>query len=209
MFTGIIEEVGKVEEIVRSKGKYISIRTSEIVGKVEIGDSVSVNGVCLTLKDKKNDRIIFDLSEETLKRTNFSFLREGNPINLERSITLSSPLGGHIILGHCDGFERVLFSRSTENGKRIRITLSKELRKWAVTKGSIAVNGVSLTIADLSSNFFEVEIIPVTIKKTNLGFLKAGDLVNLEMDVLGKYIWNFMSYKKNSDTKKNKLYYLI
>lgn len=196
MFTGIIQEVGKVKEISIASNPFISVFSEKISPIAEIGESISVNGVCLSLVKKEKNLLYFDLSQETLKKTNISYLRPSSSVNLERSLTLSTPLGGHLILGHVDGTAKVLSIKKVGSGKRVRFSLSPDLKKWAVEKGSIAVNGVSLTIAELGRNYFEVELIPITLEQTNLGVLKTGDLVNLEMDIIGKYVEKFLEGRK-------------
>lgn len=196
MFTGIIQEVGKVKEISINSNPYISVISEKLSPVAEIGESISVNGVCLSLFRKEKSTLYFNLSKETLKKTNISHLRPMSPVNLERSLTLSTLLGGHLILGHVDGVARVLSIKRVGSGKRVRFSLPLELKKWAVEKGSIAVNGVSLTIAELGRDYFEVELIPITLEQTNLGILKTGDPVNLEMDIIGKYVEKFLESRK-------------
>lgn len=196
MFTGIIQEIGKVKEISINLNPYISVVSERLSSVSEIGESISVNGVCLSLFKKEKRTLYFNLSQETLKKTNLSHLRPLSPVNLERSLTLSTPLGGHLILGHVDGVAKVLFIKKVGYGKRVRFSLPIEVKKWAVEKGSIAVNGVSLTIAELGRNYFEVELIPITLEQTNLGILRTGDLVNLEMDIIGKYVEKFLENRK-------------
>jgi riboflavin synthase len=118
-----------------------------------------------------------------------------SPVNLERSLTLSTPLGGHLILGHVDGVSKVISIRSLGSTKRVKFSLPHDLKKWAVEKGSIAVNGVSLTIAELGRDYFEVELIPITLQQTNLGSLKTGEIVNIEMDIIGKYVERYLKEK--------------
>ncbi len=196
MFTGIIQEIGKVKEISITSNSYISVISEKIAPLAEIGESISVNGVCLSLIRKEKNVLYFNLSKETIKKTDISHLKPASPVNLERSLTLSTPLGGHLILGHVDGVAKVLFIKGVSAGKRVRFSLPLELKKLAVEKGSIAVNGVSLTIAELGRNYFEVELIPITLEQTNLGILKTGDIVNLEMDIIGKYVERFLEGRK-------------
>lgn len=196
MFTGIIQEVGKVKEISITSSSYISVISEKIYSLAEIGESISVNGVCLSVVRKEKNVLYFNLSQETIKKTNLSNLKPLSPVNLERSLTLSTPLGGHLILGHVDGVAKVLSVKRAGSGKRVRFSLPLDLKKFAVEKGSIAVNGVSLTIAELGKNYFEVELIPITLEQTNLGILKTGDPVNLEMDIIGKYVERFLEGKK-------------
>jgi riboflavin synthase len=195
MFTGIIQEVGKVKEISISSNPQISVFSEKIYPSVEIGESISVNGVCLSLFKKEKNILYFNLSKETIEKTNLSKLRPMSPVNLERSLTLSTPLGGHLILGHVDGVSKVISIRSLGSTKRVKFSLPDDLKKWAVEKGSIAVNGVSLTIAELGRDYFEVELIPITLQQTNLGSLKTGEIVNIEMDIIGKYVERYLKEK--------------
>jgi riboflavin synthase len=195
MFTGIIQEVGKVKEISISSNPQISVFSEKIYPSVEIGESISVNGVCLSLFKKEKNILYFNLSKETIEKTNLSKLRPMSPVNLERSLTLSTPLGGHLILGHVDGVSKVISIRSLGSTKRVKFSLPHDLKKWAVEKGSIAVNGVSLTIAELGRDYFEVELIPITLQQTNLGSLKTGEIVNIEMDIIGKYVERYLKEK--------------
>lgn len=195
MFTGIVQEIGKVKEISINLNSRISVLSEKIYPVAEIGESISVNGVCLSLVKKDKNILYFDLSKETIKKTNLSHLRPMSPVNLERSLTLSTPIGGHLILGHGDGVSKVISIKNVGSTKRVKFSLPAELKRWAVEKGSIAVNGVSLTIAELGRDYFEVELIPITLEKTNLGSLKIGDLVNLEMDIIGKYVERFLKEK--------------
>jgi len=195
MFTGIIQEVGKVKEISISSNPQISVISEKIYPSVEIGESISVNGVCLSLVKKEKNILYFNLSKETIEKTNLSKLRPMSPVNLERSLTLSTPLGGHLILGHVDGVSKVLFIRTLGSTKRVKFSLPANLKKWAVEKDSIAVNGVSLTIAQLGKDYFEVELVPITLQQTNLGSLKNGEIVNIEMDIIGKYVERYLKEK--------------
>ncbi len=195
MFTGIIQEVGRVKEISINSSSHISVLSEKIYPIAEIGESISVNGVCLSLVKKDRNILYFNLSKETIKKTNLSYLRPMSPVNLERSLTLSTPLGGHLVLGHVDGVSKVLSIKNIGSTKRVKFSLPADLKKWAVEKGSIAVNGVSLTIAELGKGYFEVELIPITLEQTNLGSLKIGEFVNLEMDIIGKYVERYLNEK--------------
>ncbi len=192
MFTGIIQEVGRLKAISTYPEAKISVHSQKLFSMVEIGESISVNGVCLSLVKKEKNLLFFHLSQETLKKTNLSSLKPESHVNRSRSLTLSSPLGGHLILGHVDGISKILSIKNMGSSKRVKFSLPQELKKFAVKKGSIAVNGISLTIAEIGNNFFEVELIPITLENTNLKYIKIGDLVNLEMDIIGKYVEKFM-----------------
>jgi riboflavin synthase len=187
MFTGIIENIGVVKTLIRSR-KELIIQSPEISSQIKEGDSLAINGVCLTLVKKEKKLLYFFLSEETIEKTNLGLLRPGNKVNLEKPLTLQSLLSGHLITGHIDGRGKVIKIIPRGKGRRISISYPADLKKYIIPKGSIAINGVSLTIASLSENFLEIELIPFTLENTNLNQLKAGDIINIECDLIGKYI---------------------
>lgn len=195
MFTGIINHLGLFKGYRQGK-KEIIIESPTLSSEIEIGESLAVNGVCLSLTKKEKHTLFFDLSQETLKKTNLGSLRPGIRLNLEPPLTPSSLLSGHLVTGHIDSRGKVLKIIEKKPGKRINISFPPELRNYLIPKGSIAANGVSLTIASLGLSSFEVELIPITLKNSNLGELKRGDEVNLECDIIGKYVYNWISQKK-------------
>jgi len=189
MFTGIIEELGSVRSIEeRGENARIVISARLVTDGTNHGDSISVNGVCLTALDVQPDSFAADVSKETLKRSTLGSLRPGSPVNLERAVTPATRLGGHIVQGHVDARGR--FTAVEDHGESwtVKIAYPKEIGRYLVFKGSVAVEGISLTIAGLSEDHFEVAIIPKTWEVTNLSHLKPGDEVNLEVDVIGKYV---------------------
>jgi riboflavin synthase len=192
MFTGIIQHLGYLKSYARGKREII-IQAPSHFPELTCGESVSVNGVCLSLSRREGPCLVFDLSPETLRKTNLGSLKSGHRLNLEIPLTLQTPLGGHFVTGHIDGRGKVLRLTERRPGRRITISFPRELRPYFVAKGSVAVDGVSLTIAQLGPTFFEVELIPLTIGKSNLGDLKRGQEVNLECDILGKYVYNWVS----------------
>ena len=204
MFTGIIEEIGTIREI-RSeyKGAVIKISASKILSKLKIGDSVSVSGVCLTATSIGDNFFSCDISEETLRLSSFKQEKQGARVNLERALMLGGRLGGHIVLGHVDGVGRLLAKTPSGEGFVLSFYYPKELERYLVYKGSIAVNGVSLTIASLEKESFSVAAIPLTLKETNLNLLHMGDSVNLEVDILGKYFERFFQLGINKNDKKS------
>lgn len=191
MFTGIITSMG-VFQGYRQGRREILIESPEAAPKLEIGASLAVDGVCLSLVRRDGSGLIFDLSKETLERTTLGLLRAGDRLNLELPLTPASLLSGHLVSGHVDGLGKVARLVAKRPGKRMTVSLPRELRLYFVLKGSVAVNGVSLTIAALGEGTFETEIIPLTLEGTNLGRLRAGDSVNLECDMLGKYVYNYL-----------------
>jgi len=202
MFTGIVEDVGRVKEIkTRAKEAVFAIQVKNIdAGEIRLGESIAVNGACLTVTSVGKNTFTVEASHETLRRTNLSKLKVGSKVNLERSLKLGDRLGGHIVNGHVDGLGKV--DSMERRGKSIEIwfSLPKELSRYVVEKGSIAVDGVSLTVNAASGNRFSVNIIPYTQEATIFSELKPGDLVNIECDIIGKYVEKFVSGK---NTKKD------
>ncbi len=195
MFTGIIKHTGLFKGYRRGKQE-ITVEAPSIISKIEIGESLAVNGICLSLIKKENKNLFFNLSQETIQKTTLGSLRQGEMLNLEQPLTLSSPLSGHLITGHVDARGKVLLVSQKKPGKRLKISFPPELRPYFIPEGSVALNGVSLTIASLSPSSFDVELIPITLKNSNLGNLKRGDAVNLECDMIGKYVYNWISKDK-------------
>jgi len=192
MFTGIINHTGLFKGYRRGKQE-ITIEAPSIISQIEIGESLAVNGVCLSLIKKENKALFFNLSQETIQKTNLGSLKQGEMLNLEQPLTLSSPLSGHLITGHVDARGKVLLISQKRPGKRLKISFPPELRPYFIPEGSVALNGVSLTIARLYPSSFDVELIPITLENSNLGNLKAGDAVNVECDMIGKYVYNWIS----------------
>jgi riboflavin synthase len=189
MFTGIIEELGSVRSIdQRGENARIVINARVVTEGTNHGDSISVNGVCLTALDIQADSFAADVSRETLLRSTLGTLKPGTPVNLERAVTPATRLGGHIVQGHVDARGRLTGVVDHGESWTVRIEYPKEIARYLVFKGSVAVEGISLTIAGLTDDYFEVAIIPKTWEVTNLSHLKPGDDVNLEVDVLGKYV---------------------
>ena len=195
MFTGIIEELGVIESFENhAGGARLKVSAKIVTQNTVEGDSIAVNGVCLTSINIKPDGFSADVSPETLDKSTLGQLKIGSPVNLERAVTPSTRLGGHIVQGHVDGRGR--FVSATQNGEfwTIRIAFPPELAKYLIYKGSIAVEGISLTIADLKQDYFEIAVIPKTWELTNLSVLKSGDAVNLEADIIGKYVERIILY---------------
>jgi len=192
MFTGLVEEISKVENIViNSSGAQISFRAN--FDDIKIGSSVAVNGVCLSITKIENNIFSADIMKETLNLTNLKTLKRGSVINLERAMSANSRFEGHIVSGHIDTVAAVENITKEGFSKRIEFCCNNDL---IVKKGSIAINGVSLTVTNIIKDGFEVSLIPETIKNTNLSELKINDIVNIEYDILGKYIQKFISPKK-------------
>ena len=186
MFTGIVEELGAVVERAPDR---ITVSCRTVLADTDVGSSIAVNGVCLTVVDRGPGHLGFDLSEETLRRTSLSRLSPGDPVNLERPVTLATRLGGHLVQGHVDGVGEVVgVEAEPTGGAWLSIRPPAELVRYLVDKGSVSVDGVSLTVVGVDGDAFSVALIPHTLAVTTLGTAGAGDAVNLEVDVLAKYV---------------------
>ena len=189
MFTGIVEELGSVVRIERAgDSARIHISGPLVTTDAGIGDSISVNGVCLTVTSVSDGTFTADVMQETLQRSSLGSVSAGSPVNLERPLTLSTRLGGHLVQGHVDATTSILSRTPSEAWEVVRLVLPTALARYVVEKGSITVDGVSLTVSSLGSDWFEVSLIPTTLKLTTLGSKQPGDLVNLEVDVVAKYV---------------------
>jgi riboflavin synthase len=197
MFTGLIESTGNVKRLVRrGADAVIEIDSSLDLGDVAVGDSIAVSGACLTVTARNSGSFSADVSAETLAKTNLKSLRPGDKVNLEKSLRLQSFLGGHLVLGHVDGIGKISRREVKSNSIVFGIEVEDGLRRYIVEKGSIAVDGVSLTVNSLEGNKFFVNIIPHTAKHTTLEGSKLNDLVNVETDIIGKYVVNFLERGK-------------
>jgi len=189
MFTGLVREVGEVGWLRRTdQAVQLLVSAPRTAARVRIGESVSVNGCCLTVATHREKQLMFDLLEESLERTNLGDLKPGTPVNLERALRVDGRLGGHFVQGHVDCAAKVVSVTDKGPDVRLEIALPPEFARYAAFKGSIAVNGTSLTIAELHADTFVAWVIPHTLDHTNLGDLEAGARVNLEFDVLAKYV---------------------
>ncbi len=209
MFTGIVEEVGTVKEL-RRLGREASIIVSchEIWRDLALGDSVAVNGVCLTVTAAGEAWFAADVSEESLARTTLGRAHRGLEVNLERALTPSSRLGGHIVQGHVDGVGMVEAVRKVGVGRNYEISCPPEIRSYLVEKGSVAVDGISLTISSLSEGSFGVAAIPHTVSETNLRGLRPGDKVNLEVDIIAKYVKSYLERGVQSGGREDRMHTL-
>lgn len=193
MFTGIIEEVGTIRSIRRgSRSAVLSIGCHIVLDGTKVGDSIAVNGTCLTVTEMGKDWFSADATPETVSRTSLSILHTGSPVNLERALRVGDRLGGHIVSGHVDGTGRIVSAASDENAVNVAISCGPELIRYILLKGSVAVDGVSLTVTQRDSRGFSVSIIPHTGNETILLTKQRGDPVNIECDVVGKYIEQLM-----------------
>lgn len=193
IFTGIIEEMGKVLKIEKGRESFqISIKASEVVKDLKLGDSIAINGVCLTAIEFDSNYFKADVMPETLHHTSLKNLRNGDQVNLERAIRVGDRLGGHLVQGHVDGIGIIREKQKKDIATIIRIKAPLSVLNYTVSKGSIAIDGISLTIVDVGNDSFSVSLIPHTGLITTLGFKKIGDEVNLESDIIGKYIEKFI-----------------
>ena len=189
MFTGLIEEVGHVLWIrMTDRGTQLQVTAPKLAPTVAVGDSVSVNGCCLTISAHRAEQLTFDLLEETLDRTNLKQLRRESPVNLERALVAGAPLGGHFVQGHIDCAAKVISFERTGEDYRLEVDLPPDFAHYAAYKGSVAINGISLTIAELLEKSFAVWIIPHTKRHTNIDSIEPGALLNIEFDILAKYV---------------------
>ncbi len=191
MFTGIVEERG---EVIALDDHRLAVRCATVTTDSAVGASVAVNGVCLTVVERTDGALAFDLSDETLARTSLRRLAPGDPVNLERPVTLTSRLGGHMVQGHVDGVGDVLEVTPDPGatGSRLRLRLPADLLRYVVEKGSLTVDGVSLTVAEVVADGVAIALIPHTLAVTTLGTARPGDPVNLEVDVIAKYVERLM-----------------
>ncbi|MDU2123801.1 MAG: riboflavin synthase [Clostridium celatum] len=193
MFTGIIEELGVIQEIKKgSKSSKLLIKANKVLESTKVGDSICTNGVCLTVTDLKINSFEADIMAETLRRSNLGDLKVGSKVNLERALTLQSRLGGHIVSGHIDGTGEVISLVKEDNATWVTIKTTNDILRYIVLKGSITIDGISLTVAYVDDKSFKVSIIPHTAQETTLLNKTNGDTVNLECDVISKYVEKLM-----------------
>lgn len=206
MFTGLIEETGDVQNIVHgTKSCKITIKAKKVLEDVKIGDSIAVNGTCLTVVDFGSSFFTADVMPETVKRTILAKLKNGDIVNLERTMALGDRFGGHIVSGHIDGLGEIVNMKKDDNAIVIAIKVSSEVVKYIIEKGSVAIDGISLTVVSVDSESFSVSIIPHTAAMTNLYYKKAGDYVNIETDVIGKYVERLLSFDSKKDSNDSKI----
>lgn len=203
MFTGIIEELGTVERI---GGGSLVIGAKKVLTDVQVGDSISVNGICLTVTSFDSRHFTADVMPETVRRTSLAELRQGSPVNLERALTLSSRLGGHIVSGHIDGTGTIVSLKEEGNAILMKVAAEPAILRSIVEKGSVALDGISLTVAAVTDTDFTVSLIPHSREVTNLGTKKKGSRLNIENDIIGKYVEKMMqgAYLPEAEQKKEK-----
>lgn len=205
MFTGLVEEVGVLVSVTGSEqASRLVIRAQRVLEDVRIGDSIAVNGICLTVTAHTSSQFSVDVMPETLNKTSLRQLRPGQPVNLERAMRLGDRFGGHIVSGHVDGTGSVLSRQPHANAVLFRIEAGPQLFKYVIPRGSICIDGISLTVVDVEDNSFSVSIIPHTLAETSLRDRRPGDLVNLEADVIGKYVERLLGCRSLSERTEAK-----
>lgn len=198
MFTGIIEDKGRVLRAEsRGQGKRLTITVSPGLTDIQLGDSINVNGACLTVVRKEGQGIEVDVSTETLQRTNLADVREGERVNLERALKLSDRLGGHIVTGHIDGIGTIVEMRKEQDFVHLKIRVPQSVSRYVVQKGSLAVDGTSLTVNECLGDVVQMTLIPYTLEKTILIDKKVGDRVNVEADILAKYVEKLLQWRSS------------
>lgn len=201
MFTGIIEEIGTVLAVrSATNSMQLSIRCSKVVSDVKKGDSIAVNGVCLTVSDFSSNQFTADVMPETFKATTFQALHTGSPVNLERAMAANGRFGGHIVSGHVDGTGEIVSIRQKENALYVEISVEADLLKYFILKGSVTVDGTSLTVFEVTDKGFIISLIPVTQEDSIVSRKRTGDRVNVECDMLAKYIERLMTINRENPT---------
>lgn len=196
MFTGIVEEIGQIKKIVEIlMGKRFFIKAHSVLKGIHIGDSIAVNGTCLTVTEFNDEGFWVEVVAETLRCTNLGFLTEGSPVNLEPSLTLQKALGGHLVQGHVDGTGTILELKDEGDALLLKVSYPQKLRPFLVNKGYIAMDGMSLTVIEVTDEYFTLTLIPHTQKVTIAGTYKVGQVVNLEGDIMAKYAENFYKHR--------------
>ena len=207
MFTGIIQSVGSIAKIESKAGDMsLTINTAELdLNGCELGDSIAVNGVCLTAVAYQANHFTADVSIETLSKTSLGQLKNGSPVNLEKALTLNTALGGHLVSGHVDGLATLIDMHSDARSTRYTFELAPELQHYVAIKGSVTIDGTSLTVNNVKQNQFDVNIVPHTQQKTIFGYYKAGTRVNIEVDIIARYLERLINGKANAETSDEQM----
>ncbi len=202
MFTGIVEEKGTIRRIDKSgTSGTVEIGADKVLEGTAIGDSIAVNGICLTVTSMTSSSFTADVMAETVRRSSLGSLGTGSVVNLERAMAADGRFGGHIVSGHIDGTGNIVSMIREENAVWVRVSAPASILKYIVEKGSVCIDGISLTVAKVHDDGFEVSVIPHTLEETNLGLKRSGDPVNLENDIVGKYVERLMTFKEEDDNK--------
>lgn len=204
MFTGLIEQIGTVKNISKGiKSAQITINADKVLEDIKLGDSISTNGVCLTVIKYDKNSFTIDAMPETINKSNLKFLNIGSKVNLERALRLGDRLGGHLVSGHVDGTGLVNNIKEDDNATIVTIKAPNDILKYVVQKGSIAIDGTSLTVVSVDDETFKVSIIPLTKEETTLLSKKVGEVVNLECDMIGKYVEKLLNFENKNDKKSS------
>jgi len=206
MFTGIVEEIGIVEKASKGKLMHLVIRAQKVLPQTKPGDSINVNGACLTVVNLDKKRVEFNVIAESQANTNLSMLKAGDNVNLERALSVNSRLGGHIVSGHIDGVGIVKEKVKKQDEFWLNINADKDILSYLVPKGSVAIDGVSLTVVNVGKDYFSVALIPHTLKNTTLSFKGPKAKLNLEVDMFSKYVFNYFEKQKASGSKVSESY---
>lgn len=202
MFTGIIEEIGSIANIQRTGESFVlTIEAKKVLEDVHLGDSIAVNGVCLTVTSFSVKQFTVDVMPETVKATSLNAIKRGSKVNLERAMAAGGRFGGHFVSGHIDGTGVIKSKQTVDNAVYYEIEANPELLRYVILKGSVAVDGTSLTVFTVTENSFTLSLIPHTLAETVLGLKGSGDIVNLECDMIGKYVGHFLTNLSNNHTK--------
>ncbi len=205
MFTGLVEEIGTVKTMLKGRNSYeLTITANKILDDLKVGDSVCTQGACLTVTEIRNHEFTVDVMSETVIRTNFSQLKPGHHVNLERAMKLSDRLGGHLVSGHIDGTGTIASITKDDIAHRFSITAEVALIQQLIPKGSIAIDGISLTLVTVNAQSFEMSVIPHTASKTTLLHKKVNDTVNIETDMIGKFVYRFLQTNQTQNNNQNK-----
>ncbi len=200
MFTGIVEALGTIKNIRHlSEGATVEIQANDVLTDAEIGDSIAVDGVCLTIRTLTSESFAADISAETLRRTTLGERRVGEQVNLERSLRLSDRLGGHLVLGHVDEVATISGWKDEGDASLVRVTMSSNIRRYIAYKGSVTVDGISLTVSGVQADAFEVALIPHTKQVTTLGAKRTGANVNLEVDIVARYVETLLNNRNSAE----------
>ncbi|MBL7136422.1 MAG: riboflavin synthase [Candidatus Marinimicrobia bacterium] len=206
MFTGLIEEVGKIKGITPiSEGKEFHIESKKVINDLNIGDSITIDGACLTVTAQTNEYFSVQAVEETLIKTTLKGVKVGSSVNLERAMLATDRFGGHFVQGHVDGIAKIISFQRSGKAATLKFKIPDEIVKYVVLKGSITLNGISLTAAEVNGSIVTVSLIPFTLENTNLGQKKAGDSLNIEVDLLAKYVENFLKSKEQKTISVEKI----
>lgn len=209
MFTGIVEEIGSISGIKQGKNSEIlTIKAKKVLEDTKIGDSIAVNGICLTVTALSSDSFTADVMHETINRSSLSKLKYGSKVNLERAMPVNGRFGGHIVSGHVDGTGTIINIKPDDNAIWYKIQANQQILKYIVEKGSITIDGISLTVAKVSETDFSISAIPHTVEQTILKEKRQGDIVNLETDILAKYIEKLLNHTQNKQSKITKEFLL-